>query len=280
MSLCMGMTNRSPARVTTIGKPKVLGTPSSIGDVGGLKQAPVKLQVQSVRVGRVEHHFVDAAADLGVGLASWHLGQALVADLPAFAAVVGAEHANRRHRHPHAARIVWVDQNGMQAQPATTRRPAGPGWVLRQPRHLFPGPAAIAAHEQAGLFDAGVECVGLGVMPRDELPDMLECEATVLLVARATLHLGPIRAEIVADSHGGTIDEVACSSVHTWGMPAIAKQAVDFPAAEMRPGHTPLAPTLIGVEEERSFGSSNQHDHLVRHYQPPRNFCKSERKFV
>ncbi len=44
---------------------------------------------------------------------------------------------------------------------------------------------------------------------------------------------------------------------------ADAEQAVDFPAVQVRPGHLPVAPRGVRVEEESAFVGAHEHRNLA-----------------
>src|SRR5437870_1829061 len=69
----------------------------------------------------------------------------LIFGRPGFTAVVGPENTCCRHTNPHAIGIFRVAQNGMGAQTAEPRNPAGATWVLIEAANRLPGLAAVAA---------------------------------------------------------------------------------------------------------------------------------------
>src|SRR5690606_21069451 len=83
--------------------------------VGGAEDSPVELHVEGVRSARVERDAVHAPVDADTVPTRRDRRDAPRPQLPARAAVVGPEHADRRDGHPHAVRVVWVLDDGVEA---------------------------------------------------------------------------------------------------------------------------------------------------------------------
>ena len=130
---------------------------------------------------------VHAVADLGVRVGNVLRAQSLVDRLPGLAAVIGAEGARGRDGDVHALRIVGIENDGVQAHAARARLPLRAGAVAAQAGEFLPGLAAVGGAEDGGVFDAGVDGVGIG-QRRLEMPDALELprmlRAVVPLVRR------------------------------------------------------------------------------------------------
>src|SRR5207237_2458912 len=84
---------------------------------------PVLLHEEHVWPGRVHRDAVDAMADLALLVGKLAGAQALVDRAPRLAAVVGAEGSRGRDGDDDALRIVGVDQDRVQAEPACARLP-------------------------------------------------------------------------------------------------------------------------------------------------------------
>ena len=93
--------------------------------------------------------------------------------LPGFAGVVGAESAGGGDGDEDAVGVGWVEKDGVQAHAAGAGLPAGSGAVAAQAGEFVPGLAAVGGAEEGGVFDAGVDGVGVG-QRGFEMPDAFE----------------------------------------------------------------------------------------------------------
>src|SRR5580698_3723615 len=93
--------------------------------------------------------------------------------LPACPRVVRAESARRRDGDENSRRVTRVKNDGVEAQATRSRLPIRPGAMLAQSRKLGPGFASIGRAKEPGVFDTGVDFIGVGER-RFEVPYPLE----------------------------------------------------------------------------------------------------------
>src|SRR5216684_2511056 len=98
----------------------------------------------------------------------------VTADLaPRISAVVGPEDPGGRDRAVHPVRVAWIHEDGVQAQAAGARRPAGRRLVGPKAGQLAPRLGTVARLEDGGVFDARVDRVRV-TQRWFEVPDALE----------------------------------------------------------------------------------------------------------
>ena len=108
-----------------------------------------------------------------VGSGIWSGAEAAVDGLPGLAAVVGAEGAGGGDGDDDALRVGGVEEDGVEAHAAGAGLPGGAGAVLRRPESSCQVVAAVVGLEEGGVFDAGVDGVGVGE-GGFEMPDAFE----------------------------------------------------------------------------------------------------------
>src|SRR4029077_3355818 len=120
--------------------------------------------------------------------------------LPRCAAVVSAECSSGRDRDENSFRIFGIENDRVQAHASRPGLPVGSGAVAAQAGEFVPILAAIGGAEQRGVFDTGVNGVGIGERGL-EMPDSLELPGML----RAVVEL--MRGERLASLLRGVIDE-------------------------------------------------------------------------
>ena len=140
-------------------------------------------------------------ADFGVGFGNVLRIQALVDGLPGLAAVVGAESARGGDRNVNSVRIAGIENDGVQAHASGAGLPLGAGAVAAQAGEFLPVLAAVGGAEQGGVFDSGVDGVGIGER-RLQMPDALELPGML----RAVVQL--VRGQRLAGLGGRVVDEL------------------------------------------------------------------------
>src|SRR3954453_11361462 len=105
---------------------------------------------------------VHAVPDLGLGVGDAFGLQAAVDRLPRLAAVRRTEGPGRGDSDVHPLRVARVEDDRVQAHAARARLPLRSRAVLAQTRQLLPRLTAVDRAEQRGVFDAGIDGVGIG----------------------------------------------------------------------------------------------------------------------
>src|SRR5580698_6229584 len=117
------------------------------------------LHKQNSGTSRVHRYMVNAMADLGVRVRNVGGAQATVDRLPRRAAIVRSERASRRDGDEHSDRVLRIQNNRVQAQPAGAGLPQRPGAVATESRNFMPGMSAIRRAEQCRIFYSGIDFV-------------------------------------------------------------------------------------------------------------------------
>ena len=159
---------------------------------------PVLLHEEYVRAGRVHRDPVNAVPDLPVLVRQLTRAQPAVDREPSLAAVVGAKGAGRRDRDEHSLRIVGVDEDRVQAQPARAGLPLGARRMISKTRQLLPCLASVDGAEERRVFDAGVHRVGIS-QRRLEVPDAGELPGVLCAVVPLMRAGDAVVGELVAD---------------------------------------------------------------------------------
>ena len=148
------------------------------------------------------------------------------------AAVVGAEGAGGGDGDEHPLRVGRIEQDRVQAHAAGARLPARAGAVLAQTRQLVPRLAAVGRLEHRGVFDAGVDRVGIGER-RLEMPDALELPR----VRRAVVPLMRARHAVVLELVADRLPRLAAvvGALDHLAEPAAALRRVDAIRVRRRP---------------------------------------------
>src|SRR5581483_10826151 len=104
---------------------------------------------------------VNAVADFRGRIRDVLRVQPFVYWFPALATVVRSESPGSRNRDPNAIRVLWVENNCVQAHPTRTRLPLGAGPVPTQAGEFVPTLAAVGGAENCCIFDSRVNRVGI-----------------------------------------------------------------------------------------------------------------------
>src|SRR5207237_3951028 len=109
--------------------------------------------------------------------------EAAVDRLPRLAGVIAAEGARGRDRDEDPLGMARVDKDRVEAHPACSRLPRGPGAMAAQSGQLLPGLPAVARAKQGGIFDPREDRVRI-VERGLEMPDALEFPGTLRAVIK------------------------------------------------------------------------------------------------
>src|SRR3954469_6441208 len=191
--------------------------------------------------------------------------------LPRRAAIIGAECAGGRNRDIQPIVALGIDEDGVQAEAARTRRPLRAGAVAAQRGELGPARAAVARFEQRGILDPGVHRVWIR-QRRLEMPHALELP----WVRRAVVPLVGARdslvEKLVADRFPG-LPAVAAARhrlaepvTGLGGIDAVridgrSFQVVDLPAAEAGCADLPVPPRSVRGENERALARADENSY-------------------
>ena len=137
--------------------------------------------------------------------------------------------------------MLGIEQDGVQAHAAGAGLPVGAGAVAAQSGEFLPGLAAVGGAEEGGVFDAGVDGVGIGER-RLEMPDALELPGVRRAVVPLVRAGNAVVDELVADRLPGlaavarALDQLAEPAAGLRGVEAVridgrALEVVDLPAA-------------------------------------------------
>ncbi len=228
-------------------------------------EAEVVLEEEPVGFRRVARHLVDALAELRVLLLEEVRLDPAVARLPRLSAVVRPVDAAGRGRDPEAVAPLRVRQDGVEAETAAARHPAGAVRVIPQPLVQGPGLAAVPGLEQRGRLDAAEEPVRLVFQARLDLPDVLQRHSGRLGERDPRrLRPAPLPAEVVGRAELG-------AEVHARGRrpdpvppaPPVVTHRVDGPAREVRTGRFPAPAGAVRPQEERALHRADQKEHVA-----------------
>jgi hypothetical protein len=210
------------------------------GEVRRPVDAPMVLEEQRVRLGRVAVDLVHALAELGRRFRQEGGGDAAVGRLPR-ATVDGPVEAGGGDGDGHAGTSGGIGQDGVEAQPSTSRLPRRPMRVVPQRPVEGEGDPSVVRPEQRGRLHPGVHHVGLGVPGRLQLPHPGHGGTGVRREGeRARFRLGPGESQVVRP-----VDRrapVAAGGADQQAGPAAAGVeggGRDLLPAEPRPGQRP-----------------------------------------
>src|SRR5579875_3463445 len=127
--------------------------------------------------------------------------KAAIDRFPRFASIIGAKSPCRRDRNIDAFRIVWIENNRMQAHATRAWLPFGSRAMSAQPGKLLPCMSTIGRAEQTSAFDSRISGVRI-VQWRLEVADAFEFPG----VLRAVVPL--MRREGLAGFGSCVIDEL------------------------------------------------------------------------
>ena len=116
------------------------------------------------RVGTLAIHgdVMDAVADFGGGIRDVLRVEPFVDGLPGFAAVVGSKRACSGDGDDDALGIAGIENDGVQAHAAGPGLPLRAGAMAAECREFLPGFAPVFRTEYGGVFNTGIDHVGLG----------------------------------------------------------------------------------------------------------------------
>ena len=151
----------------------------------------------------------------------------------------------------------------MQAHAAGAGLPVGACAVLAEAGEFGPVLAAVGGAEEGGVFDAGVDGVGVGERGL-EVPDAFEFPGVLRAVVPLVGAGNAVVGELVADGVPGfaavvgALDDLAEPAAGLRGVDAVgidgrAFQVVDLPAGEVGAADVPLLALAVGGEDERAF---------------------------
>src|SRR5947209_7908129 len=149
-------------RVHLNDKPEVSGQVAAdlLPGVAGVVTAhdvPVLLHEQDTRARFVHGNVMNAVTDLRVRVGDVLGAQAAVDRLPCLAAVIGAEGACGGDGNVDPARVLGIQDNGVQAHAPGAGLPFRTGAVAAQPGKFVPVFATISRAEQRRVFHSGVD---------------------------------------------------------------------------------------------------------------------------
>jgi len=246
-----------------------MAKPKSVGRLPLISAHDVPVLLHEERIGArgVHGDVVDAVTDVGLGVGDVLRVESLIDGLPGLAAVVGAEGSGGRDGDVDALWIAGVEDDGVQAHAPRAGLPARAGAVFAEAGDLVPVLAAVGAAEDGGVFDSGVDGVGIGERGL-EVPDALElprmCGAVVPLVSAGNAFVGelvaywvPCLAAVV-----GALDDLAEPATGLGGVDAIginrrALEVIHLPACEVGAADVPLFPLAVGGEDEGAFARAD-----------------------
>ena len=187
-----------------------------------------------------------ALAEFRIALA---LGQevgarALVARRPGRAAVAGVEDARRRNRHPDPLRIVGIEHDRMQDQPAAAGLPIRTRRWSRRPFDRREALAAVVADEQARRLDADVKTA----VRERHAPRRLD-RRLARRIGEAPARMRPARAAVGRLPHRRAEPFVAAGAVDR-AVARIADDVMNRPSFAKRPGDPPRSAPFVAFENE------------------------------
>ena len=266
-----------------------------VAGVVGAHDVPVFLHEENAGAFGIHGDVVDAVAGFGGGVGNVFGVETLVDGLPGFAAVVGAEGSRGGDRDVDAVGIRGIEDDGVEAHAARAGLPLRTGAVTAQAGEFVPADAAIGGAEEGGIFNAGVDGVGVGergleVPDALELPRMLRAVVPLMggeglagffrgVVREAiALHGRPLRRGVFGLDPGlipglaaivGGLEDLAepaagLRDVDAVGIYGRAFHVVDLPAREVRAGDFPVVTFAVRRENECAFARSDQDTHLIR----------------
>jgi hypothetical protein len=209
--------------------------------------------------------------------------QSAVDRLPRLARIVGAESAGGGDGDEDAAGVLGVQKNRVQAHPTSTRLPARSCAVLAQAGEFLPGVTAIRGAEESGVFDAGIDDVGIG-QGGFEMPDAFEFPGVGFAVVPLVGAGDAVVDEFVAFTFRYAVGRFCYSAARRFpcfaavvralddlpepvaGLGSIdavwvgggAFEVVDLPAAEVGAGDIPTLAFGVGGEDECAFACTDE----------------------
>ena len=192
---------------------------------------------------------------------------------PRYAGVVAAKRAGGRDRREDAVGVARVDDDGMQAHAARSRLPDARRRMAAQTGKLFPIVPAVGRTKERGIFDAGVDEIGIGVR-RLEMPDARELprmrravipavRPRLAVVDEAIAHRLPRLSAIVGSLHDLPEPTRRLRRVQPIGIGRRAFDVIDLPAAEIRAADLPIVALAVGLDHERAFTRTDEYAHAA-----------------
>src|SRR5690348_11022124 len=121
--------------------------------------------------------------------------------LPRFPTVVRAKRSRRRNRNVNTLWILRVENNRVQTHSACAWLPTRSGSMPAQARQLMPAFRAIGRKEERGIFNAGVDSVGVRER-RFQVPHALEFPRMLrAVVPLMRVQFGAVRRGCIVDKH-------------------------------------------------------------------------------
>src|SRR5581483_5258577 len=212
---------------------------------------------------------MDAVANLGGRLGEVLRVQPLRNRLPRLRAVVGAEGAGGGDGDVDAIGVGGVEEDRVEAEAAGTRLPLRARAAVAQAGQLGPRLRAVGALEDRGVFDAGVDGVGVGERGF-QVPDALEVprvrRAVVPLVRAGRAVVG----ELVADGFPGLaavarpLDHLTEPAARLRGIDPVRVrrgplQVVQLPASKVGSRDVPVLAFAVSGQDKRAFFGPNEH---------------------
>ena len=175
-------------------------------------------------------------------------------------------------------RVVGVDQDRVQAEPAGARLPVLAARVLAQARELVPGLAGVRGLEERRVLDPRVDGVRV-VERRLEVPDARELPRVLGAVVPLVRPGNAVVRELVAD--GLPVLAAVVGALHHLAVPAgglrrvqairvgrRALQVVHLPAREERALDVPVVARPVRGHDERSLTCPYEKPHLAHRSLP------------
>src|SRR5690242_6309143 len=104
---------------------------------------------------------MNAMPHFGIRIGNVLRRESSIVRLPRFSAIIGAKCSRRRNRNVNPLWIRWVENHRVQTHSACAWLPTRSGSTPAQARQLMPASRAIGRKEERGIFNAGVEGVGV-----------------------------------------------------------------------------------------------------------------------
>jgi len=240
---------------------------------------PVFLHEEHAGPRRVQGDTMDAVAHLNLRIGDVVGMQAAVDRTPGPAAIAGAECAGRGNGNVDPAGVGWVEQDGVQAQPASARLPGRTGGMQAQPGKFEPGHAAVGGAKQRRVLDARIDGVRIGQRWL-QVPDALELprvRAAVVVLVRAghaviherIAHRRPRCAAILRPMDHLSEPVARLGGVEPVRVDRGALDMIDLPAAEMGTADVPLSALAVGCQNERALARAYQNSYAAHRRFPP-----------
>src|SRR6185503_13407846 len=104
---------------------------------------------------------MNAVAHLGVRIGNVLRVQSLIDRFPRRTTVISAKRTCGRDRDKDSVGIVLIEDHGVQTHAASAWLPLRSGAVATQSRKFLPCLTAIGRTKQGGVFNAGIDIIGI-----------------------------------------------------------------------------------------------------------------------